>query len=177
MRTWTQTASHKRMDIDAIDPESIMIEDIACGLSKACRFNGQIIGGPYNVAEHSVHVSRMVPPEDALAGLLHDASEAYLADVASPYKHHPLMAGYRELEARLQGAIMQRFGLAPELPASVKVADLRMLHTEALQLKAPLLPDWTLPELPYPNLMIERWSCYLAERIFLARFEELGGCR
>jgi hypothetical protein len=83
-------------------------------------------------------------------------AEAYLNDMASPVKHADELAGYRDAEARLQGMVYRRFGLIPYMPDSVKVADGRMLATEALILKSPLHADWApswkkLGD-PYPHI-------------------------
>jgi hypothetical protein len=103
------------------------IEDIACALSKLCRFTGHTRVF-YSVAQHSVMVSNLVPPQDALAGLLHDASEAFLNDINSPLKQ--LLTQYKEIEKRVESVIMRNFGLPETLPTSVKTADLIMLATE-----------------------------------------------
>src|SRR5690348_17786190 len=74
----------------------------------------------YSVAEHSVRVSLISPAKDALAGLLHDASEAYLKDLPAPVKYGEAAQAYRLAEEMLQAEIYARFGLAPTEPASVK---------------------------------------------------------
>jgi hypothetical protein len=122
------------------------ILDIAHALSLLCRYAGQCPRF-YSVAQHSVLVSERASPADALWGLLHDASEAYLVDVPRPVKYLPALAGYRELEARIQSAIVTQFGLPEKEPSSVRAADkllarqemlsfgMRALDTEELQVR------------------------------------------
>src|ERR1017187_4953916 len=104
------------------NPADIRIEDIAHALSNQCRFGGQAREF-YSVAEHCVRVSQLCRPEDALWGLLHDASEAYLSDVPAPMKELPEFEAYRAAERSLQRVIAVRFGLAPEQATSVSQAD------------------------------------------------------
>lgn len=137
---WIQTYTGKRFDPLAPDPSSIDIEDIAHALSNICRFTGHVAEF-FSVAQHSVIVSMVVPEEDAMHGLLHDASEAYICDIAKPIKSLPGWEPYRAIEHRLQRAIYDRFGLGEE-PASIKQADYRMLVTEACELMSPMHPDW-----------------------------------
>jgi len=92
------------------NPDDIRIDDIAHALAHQCRFAGHTRLF-YSVAEHSVRVSQLCRPEDALWGLLHDASEAYLSDVPAPLKELPEFEPYRAAERNLQGAVAQRFGL------------------------------------------------------------------
>lgn len=173
--TWIQTFTGRRFWPLAPRPQDVAIHDIGHALANLCRFTGHVRQF-YSVAQHSVLVSRACAPEDALWGLLHDASEAYLSDVARPVKHHVLMAPYREAETRLMDAVMIRFGLPLAMPASVAEADMRMLVTERRDLMGPTEDghDWGLTHAPYPA-MIEPWTPALAESRFLQRFDELYG--
>ena len=156
-------------------PEELRIEDIAHALSQQCRFAGHSRLF-YSVAEHSVHVSALCPLEDALWGLLHDASEAYLQDVARPLKSLPEFAAYREAERHLQEMIVRGFGLDAEPPASVHDADNAMLHLESRCL---LTGGLGLPETiagPAPTFTVHApWPPLRAEQEFLARFRQLFG--
>lgn len=131
-------------EIDPADPclADICIEDIAYGLAKEERFDGNTIV-PYSVAQHSVHVANLIAagwkncePSRGLvaAGLLHDAAEAYLGDVVTPLKQ--VLPDYRALEARWEQVIFDRFGLDPRLGSgpAVKEADTAMLYCEAFAL-------------------------------------------
>lgn len=162
------------------DPNSICIEDIATGLSRICRFTGHTRSF-YSVAQHSVLVSHLVPSEHALAGLLHDASEAYLGDVSSPLKQ--LLPEYRELERKVEQAIATRFGLTLPLHPSVKKVDLQMLVTERRDLMPRPVPEcaqidaeaWAWVEAAAHPIgwVINAMSSGLACDTFLARFHEL----
>lgn len=112
------------------DPERIDIVDIAHALSNQCRFTGHVKNF-YSVAEHSIHVSELVNTEHEKCGLLHDATEAYLMDLASPIKRGtPLGVIFKELENKLWIAIAQRFDLPVAIPEDVHFADSVMLLTE-----------------------------------------------
>jgi hypothetical protein len=155
------------------DPNKVCIEDIAHALSCQCRFGGHA-SKFYSVAEHSVNVSKLCAPEDALWGLLHDGSEAYLVDVPRPLKELPEFAAYREAESRLQRVIVERFGLPPEQPASVTEADNDMLWIEAHSMLSSIEEE-AIRDIPIP-LEMEIVSPLLpaeAERLFLDRFNEL----
>jgi hypothetical protein len=173
---WSRTISGKRIVFAAPDPDAISIKDIAAGLAKVNRFNGQTTIG-YTVAQHSWWVSTIVPPEHALQALLHDASEAYLSDLASPAKQ--LCHDYRQLEALLNNAIMQRFNLPAQHHPEVKKADLIMLATEKQDLM-PLAAEEEWPILqgikPYPLMgPLMPLDADQAENLFLKRFDQLIG--
>jgi hypothetical protein len=139
-------------------PAEVLVADIAHHLSNLCRFTGGTRRF-YSVAQHCVHVhdALAVHGDDVAAwGLLHDASEAYLGDIARPTKHAVAGFGeaYREAEARLMAVVAQRFGLAPDEPKAVREADNRMLLTEARD----LLPRWDDPTLQWPEGKPYEWS-------------------
>lgn len=154
-------------------PEDICIEDIAHHLAAENRFNGAS-RYPYSVAQHSVYVSQLVPPEFALWGLLHDAAEAYYKDIPRPLKHSAPMDGYRRLEKRGQAMIYDHFGLLGPEPECVKVADIRILcHERPALMAAPPMP-WRTMAAPGDVLpfKIAPWSAEQAESAFLFTFEK-----
>lgn len=120
----------------------IDLNDIAHGLSINSRWTGQI-EEPYNVAQHSMGVAMIaeeLEPGTGIYGLMHDSTEAILADVATPAKR--LMPEYMAIEARLLKTILKHFGLKPELPESVHKADRIMLMTERDILKPKSRKGW-----------------------------------
>jgi hypothetical protein len=129
-------------------PEDIDIEEIAHSLAHLCRFNGHC-REYYSVAQHSYLVARQLPPELALAGLLHDATEAYCGDMIRPIKR--AMPVYVELEECIWKAVSVAFGLPIELPAEVKVADTRMLQSERRDLLAPHRWAWMEDQIGDPS--------------------------
>jgi hypothetical protein len=188
--TWIQTYTKRAINPLDPDPRSIHIDDIAHALACNNRFTGHT-ALPYNVAEHSWHVS-VVASQFALRaghtnleqlaavqlGLLHDASEAYLSDIASPVKRQPEFKVYREIEARLMAAIEKKFGLenaTKETRAIVAAADLAVLRAEARS--KDLFPygmrrDWKIAG-EIADVKILGISWYTAERVFHARFEDI----
>jgi uncharacterized protein len=160
----------------APEPCQIAIEDIGHSLARQTRFLGHT-KEPYSIAQHSVLVSQVVPPEDALWGLLHDASEAYLGDLPAPIKHDPAMAFYRAIEDRLMHAIAARFCLRPEAPESVKRADRLLLATEFRDVIHVEDMDWIARECgcsPAGGMVIVPWPPLVAEYRFFERFAELS---
>src|SRR5580692_3573951 len=108
-------------------PEQICIEDIAHGLSMLCRFAGQCRFF-FSVAEHSIAVARLLPTNLELFGLLHDASEAYLADLPRPVKAG--LPEYKAIEARVERVIAEKLGLPFPMAPEVKAADQALLKHE-----------------------------------------------
>jgi len=139
---WMQTASGKAFWPLDPRPEEVCINDIATALSNECRFGGQI-KHHYSVAQHSIYVSHLVPREHALAGLMHDAAEAYCKDIPRPIKQY--LTGYAEMEERIWHAIADRFGIDRVLPDCVKVADDAVLLAERDQLLVPSPVRWSVP--------------------------------
>jgi hypothetical protein len=136
---WIQLISGEPFwPLDA-QPEEVHLNDIAWALSMQCRYAGHV-KRRYSVAEHSVMVSRLVPAEHALWGLLHDASEAYLVDLPRPVKRS--MPDYRAHEDALMRVIAERFSLPWPEPAKVKQVDRAMLSVERRCLLAESRLSW-----------------------------------
>lgn len=174
--TWMQTYTRKKIDFDRVTPRDIEIHDIARALSHLCRFGGHVKKF-YSVAQHSVMVSEIVPPEHQLAGLLHDAAEAYVGDIIWPVKSAGENKSLARLEQYVQQAIDEAFGLKG-IPQCVKDADCRMLLTEARDLfdGGQLQPmDWHVKAEQFPPLEepIEPWGPDEAMQRFLFRYKQI----
>jgi hypothetical protein len=168
---WMQTYTGEQFW--PLDPRlnEIDIRDIAHALAYSCRYNGHCLHY-YSVAEHCVHVSHAVPVEHALAGLLHDAAEAYIADVPRPLK--PYLTNYREIESRLEAFIAVKFNVHHPWHGSVHEADTRILADEQKSVMCAPPADWRLP-LPPLGIYLPCWEPKDAERFFLERFWQLTG--
>lgn len=143
-RAWQRMLSGRRLDLLDPSPLDIEIEDIAHGLARVARWNGQTIGRhPYTVAEHSLLVERLVlqfKPKatraERLEALLHDAPEYVIGDMISPFKA-ALGLDYQEFEDRLARAVRMRFGLSEpseRLARLIRRADRASAYFEAVQL-------------------------------------------
>jgi len=161
-----------------LKPEDVDIVDIAHHLARIGRYTGATRGDfAYSVAQHSVSVS-LLCPENRLWGLLHDASEAYLNDIARPLKYAPSFAAYKEFEALAMAAIATRFGLQMPEPKEVKWADNKVLATEYRDLMSDGSEFHTsfLETLPEPmNRTIVPWEPNKAEEAFLYQYDLITG--
>ena len=144
-RAWQRMLSGRKLDILSPSPFDIEIEDIALGLSRVTRWNGQTTGKyPYSVAQHSLLVEELFnieyPDLDKkwnLAALLHDAPEYVIGDLITPFKY-ALNNSYRFVEDNLMKAIYLRFGLPALLPrhieSKIKKIDKSLAWFEAVDL-------------------------------------------
>jgi 5'-deoxynucleotidase YfbR-like HD superfamily hydrolase len=180
--------SGRRLDLLDPSPLDIEIEDIAHGLARVARWNGQTLGEhAFSVAQHSLVVEEIAahlqPGLDArwrLAALLHDAPEYVIGDMISPFKA-ALGMDYRSFEDRLETAIHLRFGLPPKVPPAIKAllkqADRASAFFEAVQL-AGFSPGESLTLFGAPpddyGLVIEPLSAATAQARYLERFRTLA---
>jgi hypothetical protein len=155
-----------------LDPriDEVNIEDIAHSLSMQCRFNGHLRCF-YSVSEHSVRVAAQCSPENALWGLLHDASEAYLTDLPAPIKEE--MPDYKKMERIVQAVICEKFGLPIDEPAEVKKNDIILRVTEMRDLRknGHITIDYNKIE-PLPGTICP-WGQEEAKKILLQVFNSL----
>jgi 5'-deoxynucleotidase YfbR-like HD superfamily hydrolase len=179
--------SGRRLDLLDPSPMDIEIEDIAHGLARVARWNGQTTGDhPFSVAQHSVvveeilaHIEPGVAARWRLAALLHDAPEYVIGDMISPFKA-ALGLDYHSFEERLESAIHIRFGLPARMPAAIKAlikqADRACAYFEATQL-AGFAPDEALKLFGRPPngyaLSIEPLSPRAAQERYLQRCQVL----
>ena len=187
-RAWQRMLSGRRLDLLDPSPLDIEIEDIAHGLARVARWNGQTVGPHiFSVAQHTLLVSeiarRQVGHLDRrleLALLLHDAPEYVIGDLISPFKA-VIGDAYKAVEKRLLTAIHLRFGLPAELPAEVrriiKAADAGAAFLEATRLAGFATAEALQLFGPRPAVppAVERdflapWSARTAETRYLDRF-------
>lgn len=158
------------------DPKDIYIEDIAHSLANQCRFTGHTRHF-FSVGQHSIICSYLVPEEDALTALLHDATEAYLSDVARPIKKTEGFGEvYTAVEDNLWGAVAARFNLPTTLPQTVAVAD-ELCCANEIRLLLPEHPAFGMWA-DYPKINDNYFALRSNEDVeaeFMARYNELGG--
>jgi uncharacterized protein len=179
--------SGRRLDLIDPSPLDIEIEDIAHGLARVARWNGQTLGDQaFSVAQHSLVVEELVrvlqpgaTRPALLYALLHDASEYVIGDMISPFKA-ALGVDYRTFEDRLERAVNQRFGLppkpAPALKKLVKKADLMCAWLEATQLAgfSQAEADGLFIRPPADTRIdVTAWPARQAQEAYLARFAAL----
>jgi uncharacterized protein len=190
-RVWQRMLSGRRLDLLDPSPLDIEISDIAHGLARVARWNGQTSGAHiFSVAQHTLLVEAVMREEMPrvdirlrLAALLHDAPEYVIGDMISPFKA-VLGGDYKAVEKRLLAAIHLRFGLpavlADDVTQLIKAADRGAAYLEATALagfapaearrlfgRDPGLPESTQREYLTP------WTAAKAEKQFLARFEKV----
>ena len=190
-RAWQRMLSGRRLDLLDPSPLDVEIEDIAHGLARVARWNGQTTGPHiFSVAQHSLLVEHIASQQDigigaggAMFALLHDAPEYVVGDMISPFKA-VIGGSYKAVEKRLLTAIHIRFALPAALPAdftrAIKAADMGAAYLEATRLagfsqaearrlfgRDPGLPASTEADYLTP------WSAGKAEKRFLARFDTL----
>ncbi len=182
--------SGRRLDLIDPSPLDVEIADIAHGLARVARWNGQTRGPEiFSVAQHSLLVEALLaglaprsPSKARLAALLHDAPEYVIGDMISPFKA-AIGGDYRRIEARLMRAIHVRFGLPAEPPADL-VRQIKAVDRASAYIEATTLAGFTAPEArrlfgepAVPALDLARFLEPIrpdeAERRFLTRFAEL----
>lgn len=171
--SWIQTYTGRQFWPLDPRPEDVCIEDIAHSLSFQCRFSGHCLV-PYTVSDHSYHVSLICNVKDALWGLMHDASEAYLVDLPRPIKRNSILGDeYSKIETKVMRVICKRFGLVQKMPQTVHFADDFLLCWEQRDLMAPPPVPWGTPVPVLPDKRLVPLSHKKAEEQFLKRFFEL----
>ena len=186
-RAWQRMLSGRRLDLLDPSPLDVEIEDIAHGLARVARWNGQTIGpNIFSVAQHSVLVEEIafaidpsLPNRWRMAVLLHDAPEYVVGDIISPFKA-VLGDGYKGVEERILAAIHLRFSLNPKPPAALhkitKQADRAAAFFEATHLAGFGLVEaekfFGRPPVPLKNLaaLLQPMTSDDAQKLFLERF-------
>jgi 5'-deoxynucleotidase YfbR-like HD superfamily hydrolase len=190
-RAWQRMLSGRRLNLLDPSPLDIEIEDIAHGLARVARWNGQTLGAHiYSVAQHSLLVDRIagvMSPSVSLATrravLLHDAAEYVIGDMISPFKA-VIGGAYRDTEARILDAILRRFDITAPMTRIAtdlaKKADKAAAFLEATRLagfsEAEAVPIFGEPPALSSGILalLTPWNAEEAKTRFLARFAELS---
>jgi 5'-deoxynucleotidase YfbR-like HD superfamily hydrolase len=185
-RVWQRMLSGRRLNLLDPSPLDVELDDIAHGLARVARWNGQTIGGHiFSVAQHSLlveaiadHLDPGMPRATRLAVLLHDAPEYVIGDIISPFKA-VIGDAYKAIEAGLLGAIHLHFGL-PAAPSAalkrfIKQADRQAAYLEATHLagfgREEAIKFFGRPE-PLPrsvHTLLDPWPVAQAEERFRER--------
>jgi len=190
-RAWQRMLSGRRLDLLDPSPLDIEISDIAHGLARVARWNGQTKGNhAFSVAQHSLLVEGIfgqintdATEEWLMAALLHDAPEYVIGDMISPFKA-VVGGGYKDIEARLQEAVHVRFGLPARCSANLKAA-IKRADQIAAYFEATLLAGFSVDEATEyfgrprnfnpAKLDLSPLATTAVERAFLKRHKELEG--
>lgn len=169
---WAQIYSGKKFWPLDPKPEEVDLKDIAHSLALQCRFNGHC-NHFYSIAQHSVLVSKIVHPKQALAALFHDSSEAYTGDIVSPLKKF-LPPEFKEIEKAIEEVIFKHFGIKKVDHYEIKRADKIALFTEMRDVMKEPSDKWEGAEFfePHPEKIIPL-NPEEAEKEFLERYKEL----
>lgn len=188
-RAWQRMLSGRRLDLLDPSPLDVELADIAHGLARVARWNGQTRGAhAFSVAQHSLIVEAIfcqlnasANPNDMMMALLHDAPEYVIGDMISPFKS-VVGGGYKSVEARLEAAIHLRFSLPPhptrELKDRIKKADTVAAFFEATELAGFSLSEaqkfFGLPRgISRDMIAIDPVPALEAQRRFIERFEAI----
>ncbi|MDX3927318.1 MAG: HD family hydrolase [Shinella sp.] len=191
-RAWQRMLSGRRLDLLNPSPLDVELSDIAHGLARVARWNGQTGGDhAFSVAQHSLIVETIFrrlnrcSPDECLMALLHDAPEYVIGDMISPFKA-VVGGGYKAVEKRLESAVHLRFGLPPATPRllkdRIKKADQIAAFFEATELagftRAEATKFFGSPRgITLEMIAIEPMPATEAERRFTARFVEIEAQR
>ncbi|PYE28660.1 hypothetical protein C8J38_1011079 [Rhizobium sp. PP-WC-2G-219] len=187
-RAWQRMLSGRRLDLLDPSPLDVELSDIAHGLARVARWNGQTDGPhAFSVAQHSLVVEEIFrrngrpSAAECQMALLHDAPEYVIGDMISPFKA-VVGGGYKAVEKRLEGAIHLRFGLPPITPEAVKER-IKKADQIAAFFEATVLAGFTLEEarrifgqprgITCEMLTMEPLPALEAQRLFIARFEAI----
>lgn len=193
-RAWQRMLSGRRLDLLDPSPEDIEIADIAHGLARVARWNGQTTGAhALSVAQHVLlveDIAHAIHPDWSkrwrLAALLHDAAEYVIGDLISPFKT-AIGLDYKAFELRLLSAIHSRFALPPQLPSEIAIG-IKHADTIAAYFEATVLAGFSVDEAErffgssrqLPPLLVAELSqlqplpSEIAQKNFLERFEALS---
>lgn len=191
-RAWQRMLSGRRLDLLDPSPLDVEIVDIAHGLARVARWNGQTSGNhAFSVAQHCLVVEDILrrtvesTADELLVALLHDAPEYVIGDMISPFKS-VVGGGYKAVEKRLEAAIHLRFGL-PAHPGKTLKDNIKKADTIAAYFEATLLAGFTPTEarkffgqpreIVQEMLPIDPLPAVEAQTLFLARFEALEELR
>ena len=187
-RSWQRMLSGRRLNLLEPSPLDIEIKDIAHGLSRLARWNGQTLGKyPMSVAQHSVLVAEMFEESNKnvlkkwiLAALLHDASEYIIGDIITPLKNI-LGDSFSNIEKTIQSSIHLRFNIPREIPLTIykkiKIADRKVAFLEAIQLAG--FRESEASKIIFrpkniPKINITPLSVKKANELFLKKFNKLN---
>ena len=166
---YIETASGKKFWTLNPIVDDIDIMDIAHALANKCRFTGHCKRF-YSIAQHSVLVSQLVSDIYALEGLLHDAAEAYMPDLA-----YPLRGGFcnwEEIENRVHTAIAKRFRLIHPYPVEVNIVDRKIVRDEAWSLMHSQGKDWPGSREKF-GMRVRPWSAEESKERFVEQFQTI----